>query len=117
MRHGKIGVAQGQLELGATIFQINTHAQHNKRAHGYDKQDFNGDFPYFTKDFGISTEISRKISGISRISGFQRRFPDSRKILDFTRAGKVYEISVSGGHLGVTSPNTQKYWRRNWLSC
>ena len=59
------------LELGASaIFQINAHAQDNKPAHF---RDFNGDFPDFTKDFRISTEISR----ISR--GFQRRFPDFAK--------------------------------------
>ena len=43
----------------AQILQINAHAQHNTPAHyGYDIQDFNGDFPDFTKDFRISTEIS-----------------------------------------------------------
>ena len=74
---------KGQLavfELGACAdFQINAHAQHNKPTHfGYDIRVFNRDFLDFTKDFRISKEISRNISG------FQRRFPDLGKdIRDF----------------------------------
>ena len=88
MSHGKIGTAQGTKVRNSEseIFQINAHAQHNEPAHfGYDIREFNRDFPDFTKDFRISTEIS----------GFRERFQISREI-----SGKVYEISVSGGPLG-----------------
>ena len=99
MRHGKIGTAQGTKVRNSEseIFQINAHAQHNEPAHfGYDIREFNGDFTDFTKDFKISTEISRisrKISGISRISrkisgfhGFHERFQDfNGDFTDFTK--------------------------------
>ena len=101
MRHGKIGTAQGtKVKTSASeIFQINAHAQHNEPAHfGYDIRKFNRDFPDFTKDFKISTQISLDFRISTEISGFRERVQISREI-----SGKVYEISVSGGPLGPSN--------------
>ena len=100
MRHGKIGTAQGTKVRNSESenFQINAHAQHNEPAHfGYDIREFNRDFPDFTKDFRDFTKDFR-IS--TEISGFRERFQISREI-----SGKVYEISVSGGPLGLRYVN------------
>ena len=58
---------------------------------GYDMQDFNGDFPDFTKDFRISTEIMKDFRD------FNRDIRILRNIFKFSReiSGKVYKILVS----------------------
>ena len=58
------------------------------------------DLPILSVIYGISNgdfQISRKISG------FQRRFPDFTKDFRIPQeiSGKVYEISASGGPLGL----------------
>ena len=109
MRYGKIGIAQGTKVTSsmnsaqAQFCRLMRMRNINKPAHfGYDIRDFNGDFPDFTKDFGISTEIS----------GFRERFQISQEI-----SGKVYEILVSGGplgsHLGAQPSHIRIDGRRN----
>ena len=127
MRHGKIGTAQGtkvrnsESEFSrlmrmrnimnppilATIYGNSTEisqisrkiSRFQRRFHGFHErfQDFNGDFTDFTKDFKDFTKDFR-IS--TEISGFRERFQISREI-----SGKVYEISVSGGPLGLGHGN------------
>ena len=123
MRHGKIGTAQGTKVRSPKISRlmrmrnimnppilamIYGNSTENSQIHER-FQDFNGDFTDFTKDFKISTEISRISRMISdftkdfristEISGFRERFQISREI-----SGKVYEISVSGGPLVQDGP-------------